>query len=269
MREMRRPERSGAEHGVERERNAERQRSERRERASHQQPQSEERRRNSERERTISRERTDRELNRSSQRTIESGRPAAERNGRGDRANFAEARGRLSEEQRERLHRAFDFEHARVAHADFDWHVGHRVPRHVRLYPVPADVISFLPYYRDYSYFVVDTEICIVDPRTYEVVDVIDEGYLGRPRSRVAVLALSPRQIAALRDSIPPDLPVAGLRLRLALGAEIPDNVVLHEFPPIVLDRAPDLQNYRFLVTEDQVVIVDPRDRSIALVLDR
>jgi hypothetical protein len=62
---------------------------------------------------------------------------------------------------------------------------------------------------------------------------------------------------------------MAGIRLRLALGAEIPDDVELHELPTIVLDRVPELRDYRFLVADDQIVIVDTHDRSIALVIDR
>jgi hypothetical protein len=183
-------------------------------------------------------------------------------------AELREARRRLSGEQRQKLRAAFDLQRGRVEHARFDWHVGHRVPRNVRLYPVPSDVIAVIPYYRDYRYFVVGDEICIVDPRTYEVVDVIDEGY-PIPRPQTARLSLSPGQIAVVRDSIPRDFPETGIHLRMALGAEIPDDVMLHEFPAIVVDRAPQLQNYRFLLTADQIVIVDPRDRSIALVLER
>ena len=56
---------------------------------------------------------------------------------------------------------------------------------------------------------------------------------------------------------------------RLALGAEIPQGADLHEFAPLVLDRVPQLQGYRFLVTGDQIVIVQRGDRSIALVIDR
>jgi len=139
----------------------------------------------------------------------------------------------------------------------------------VHLLPVPLEVISFFPYYRDYRYVVVDEEICIVDPRTYEIVDVIDQHYYrGGPRQEIAGLSLTASQIALVRDSVPRDFPEAGVRLRLALGAEIPGDVELYEFAPIVLDRAPKLGDYKFLVTEDQIVIVDPRDRSIALVID-
>jgi len=139
----------------------------------------------------------------------------------------------------------------------------------VHLFPVSREVIAFFPYYRSYSYFVVGDEICIVDPGTYEVVDVIDEGYWRAPGREVAGLRLSAGQIALIRDSVSRDFPEADVRLRLALGAEIPDDVELYEFPQIVLDRAPELYEFRFLVAGGQIVIVDPRDHSIALVIDR
>src|SRR5207342_1942595 len=92
------------------------------------------------------------------------------------------ARDRLGPNERQRLHAAFDYRRARVTNARFDRHVGHQVPRHVRLFPVSREIISFFPYYRDYSYVVVDDEICIVDRQTYEIVDVIDQGYIGGSR---------------------------------------------------------------------------------------
>jgi hypothetical protein len=139
----------------------------------------------------------------------------------------------------------------------------------VHLFPVPREVIGFFPRYRDYSYFVVGDEICIVDPATYEVVDVIDEGYWRAPVRHVTGLRLSPGQIAMIRESIPRDFPEANVRLRLALGAEISDDVVLYEFPRLVTDRVLELREFRFLVADEQIVIVDPHDRSIALVIDR
>lgn len=180
-----------------------------------------------------------------------------------------QARTRLSMEQRRRLHRAFDLRRAHVRNARFDHHVGRRIPRHVRLYPVPRTVLSFFPYYRDYSYVVVDDEICIVDPQTYAVVDVIEESYFTAPRPQVARLSLSESQIELVRSSVPPDFPEADVRLRLALGAEIPSAVRLHEFPDVVLNEVSVLRDYRFLVTRDQIVIVQPGDRSIAMVIDR
>jgi hypothetical protein len=203
------------------------------------------------------------------------GRQGRDASGRGvervaERHNeIQQARTKLGAQDRERLHKAFNFDRARVTRVNFDHHVGRRIPRHVRLFPIPAAVFAFFPYYRDYSYFVVDDEICIVDRESYVVVDVIDQGYWsGGGRPQVAELRLSEGEIALVRDSIPRDFPDSGLRLRLALGAEIPDDVQLHEFPVLLLDRVPQLREYRFLVSGDQIVIVS-HNRSIALVVDR
>jgi len=181
-----------------------------------------------------------------------------------------QARNKLGTQDRERLHRAFNYDRARLTRVNFDHRVGRRIPRHVRLFAIPAVVFAFFPYYSDYSYFVVDEEICIVDPRTYVIVDVIDQGYWsGGPRQQVAELQLSEREIALVRDNVPPDFPDAGLQLRLALGAEIPTDTQLHQFPPLVFDQVPQLREYRFLISSGQIVIVQPHDRSIALVIDR
>jgi len=240
----------------EQDRNAERARSAEHERATQQQKRSEEERQRKSAEQA--RERREATEPQRGERVVER------------REEMRQARTRLGMEERERLHRAFDVRRARVDHAKFDWHVGHAVPRDVRLYPVPVEVVSFFPYYRDYSYFVVDENICIVDPRTYEVVDVIDEGfYRAGPRPRVAGLRLSGSQVALVRDSIPRDFPETPVRLRLALGAEIPADFELYELPVIVQDRVPELREFRFLVADEQIVIVDPHDRSIVLVIDR
>ena len=180
------------------------------------------------------------------------------------------ARMQLSGENKERLHQAFNIDRARVRNVNFDHHVGRRIPRHIHLFAIPAAVFAFFPYYEDYSYFVVDDDICIVDPRTYVVVDVIDPGYWSGPgRPHVAGLRLSAQEMDIVREGIPADFPDAGIHLRLALGAEIPEDVQLHEFAPFVLDRVPKLRGYVFLAAGDQIVIVQPRDRSIALVIDR
>jgi hypothetical protein len=197
-----------------------------------------------------------------------------ERDGRGERIGerreeIQQARTRLSMQDRERLHRSFEFDRARLSNVHFDHHIGHRIPRTVHLFPVSREVIGFFPYYRDYSYFVVGDEICIVNPTTYEVVDVIDEGYWRAPGRHVAGLRLSSAQTALVRDSIPRDFPEASIRLRLALGAEIPGDVEIYELPQLVVDRVPELRDFRFLVADEQIVIVDPQDRSIALVIDR
>lgn len=52
--------------------------------------------------------------------------------------------------------------------------VGVRLPHSVHLYPVPQEVIEIVPAYRDYEYILLDdNRVAIVDPDTFEVVDII------------------------------------------------------------------------------------------------
>ena len=52
--------------------------------------------------------------------------------------------------------------------------IGATVPRSVRLRPLSSVIFGFAPVYRGYSYIVLEDEtICIVDPSSYVIVDVI------------------------------------------------------------------------------------------------
>ena len=52
--------------------------------------------------------------------------------------------------------------------------VGVVIPHSVHVYPVPIDIVTIVPDYRGYMYFMIDdNRVAIVDPDTYEVVDVI------------------------------------------------------------------------------------------------
>ena len=81
----------------------------------------------------------------------------------------------LSEQQRTNLGQTLSRETRvnRVTNVNFSINVGTRVPRTVRLVALPASVIAIVPAYRSYRYFAVDDRICIVDPATYEIVEVI------------------------------------------------------------------------------------------------
>lgn len=183
--------------------------------------------------------------------------------------DLRQARERLDVKERTRLHTAFDRRTAK-ANVRVNVHIGDRVPRNLRLVRVPTTVIAFFPYYRNYSYFVEEETVYIVDPRTYAVVDVIDEGFARGQPVQQARLNLSEPQIALVREAIASsDIRAENLRLRLALGAEIPRDVELHRFPARVLDNVRDLENFRFVLVDDQIVIVAPGDRSIALVIER
>ncbi|MFA5956662.1 DUF1236 domain-containing protein [Hyphomicrobium sp.] len=52
--------------------------------------------------------------------------------------------------------------------------VGVVVPRSVHFYPVPEEIVSIVPDYSGYEYFMIDeAHVAIVDPDTLEVVDII------------------------------------------------------------------------------------------------
>jgi hypothetical protein len=189
--------------------------------------------------------------------------------GRGDqnrREVIREARTRFSADQRQRFRSSFNRRH--VTNVRFSARIGTRVPRSVRLYAIPAAVIGLVPAYSYYRYVYVDDTICIVDPATYEVVDVIEYGS-DTPTVVEARLDLTAAERALLLDSISADFPETDVSLRLALGADVPDRVELHTFPEIVIDRIPKLRGHRFVVSDGDVVIVGARSREIQLVVRR
>ena len=87
----------------------------------------------------------------------------------------AGASAKLSTEQRTRITSVIREQHVQpVTHVDFDIRPGIRVPRTVSFHPLPPDVVTIYPEWRGYEYFLVNDRIVVVDPRTLEIVDVID-----------------------------------------------------------------------------------------------
>jgi hypothetical protein len=194
------------------------------------------------------------------------GRERADGNRQERRQAVREARTRFTADQRERFRSSFD--RRRVTNVRFTARIGTHVPRSVRLYAIPAAVIGLVPAYSYYRYVYVDDTICIVDPTSYEVVDVIDYGS-DAPAVIEARLDLTAAERAILLDSISADFPETEINLRLALGAEVPDRVELHTFPDALVDRVPKLDGYRFVVSDEDVIIVGARSREIQLVVRR
>jgi hypothetical protein len=100
---------------------------------------------------------------------------------RGERSQAREGReggrpAQLSADQRTRIHQSLfrgRTEVRRLDKVEFAVRVGVTVPRTVVFYDLPADIVEIVPAYRAYKYFLVGDEIVIVDPATYEIVDVI------------------------------------------------------------------------------------------------
>ena len=64
--------------------------------------------------------------------------------------------------------------------------VGERLPDSVRPRPLPRDIVEIVPQFRDYDYTVIEDRVAVIDPRTREVVDILDEGGYGDRRDRAA-----------------------------------------------------------------------------------
>lgn len=81
---------------------------------------------------------------------------------------------RLSNEQRVQVRTAFARHRSPpLANLNVAISVGAQVPRTVHLEVVPEEVVVVVPQYRRYRYFVVDDRICVVEPDTYLIVEVI------------------------------------------------------------------------------------------------
>lgn len=154
------------------------------------------------------------------------------------------------------------------AKVDVSINIGTRLPRSVRLHTLPIAIVSFAPAYRGYSYVMLEDEtICIVDPRTYAIVDVIPVGTQRADRAGRTHLTLSTEDLRFIYRTVPKNR-TANVRVRMALGAEVPRDIDLIEFPAEVVERVPDVRRYRYIVTETDVVVVDPDDHAVVLVIN-
>jgi len=79
----------------------------------------------------------------------------------------------LTQDQRTKVQTSFAKHKVQPANVNISINVGVAVPRTVVLYAVPEEIIVIVPGYRRYRYFVVGDRICIVDPNTYEIVEII------------------------------------------------------------------------------------------------
>jgi len=175
-------------------------------------------------------------------------------------------RAELSEQQQTRVRETVLKQRGgRVTNVNFSVTIGTRVPRSVQLAVLPAAVIEVVPEYRSYRYVVVRDDIVIIDPGTYEIVYVLP-GRSTTAGGGGSALRLSDEQIAFVLRNI--DLK-SGSRLGIggiSVGATVGREVELREFPVVVIEKLPELRSYRYLVHENDVAFVDPRDAKVVLV---
>ncbi len=195
-----------------------------------------------------------------------------ERDQKGSAAQDRRGEGRvqISQQQRTTVHdRVLKSTNVnRVTRVNITINVGTRVPRSVHLAKLPADVIEIVPQYRSYEYFVTEDRICIVEPSTYEIVEVIDA---GGPRAATAVksgsgLTLTPHEREIVLRTVDVRDGARGQPIPRE-GVELPSRIEVHTFPRATLREVPKLDRYRYFAAEGSIVIVDPRDERVELIV--
>lgn len=182
-------------------------------------------------------------------------------------------RTQLSEQQRSNLHQTILKERNvnRATNVNVSVSVGTRIPHSVRLAPIPASVISIVPAYRSYKYVVINDQICVVDPNSFEIVEVIAApGQTARVDSHggQARLVLTEEEKEIVLRSVEMD---HGSTLGLGTlteGSTVPRGAKLEAFPNTVVQEVPKLKGHKYVAAENRVAIVDPQSDKVQLVLE-
>jgi hypothetical protein len=81
----------------------------------------------------------------------------------------------LSSEQHAKIRDTLRVEKSeRLTSVPFSHKVGEAIPGTVHLYALPVSIMEYAPQYRGYEYILVGDQVLIVDPRTLQIVAVID-----------------------------------------------------------------------------------------------
>ena len=158
----------------------------------------------------------------------------------------------------------------RATNINVSVNIGTRLPRSVRLVALPASIISIVPEYRSYHYVVVEDRICIVEPSSYEIVEVIpiSSGQTAGRGGPAATLVLSDEE----RSIILAEVDMGGGSTMglgaLTEGAEVPRDVQVRTFSDTVVQKVPKVKGYKFFTAENRVAIVDPQGTKVQLILE-
>jgi hypothetical protein len=175
----------------------------------------------------------------------------------------------VNDDQRRQIVDRLRNERTSTKNININLDIGERLPPRVRPRPLPPEIVRIAPQYRDYEYTVIEDRIAIVDPRTREVVDVINErGSGGRASSRVERerVVISGEQRDRLKQAV---------RTTTTMGSSSPSSslsdsscLTLQPVPEDLVRSNPELSSYRYLAIGDQVVLVDPGQKKIVQVID-
>jgi hypothetical protein len=240
-------------------------------------------------DRPRSSDRSRRDDGRNRDQTSESPAPAESSRPKGNRFDRTTTRERdtnrvgqlsLSKEERTRVTTRFSAQIDRmnvrpVTRTNISISIGASVPRSVRVYDVPQDVIAIYPRFRGHRFVVVEDEIVILEPQSRRIVATLprDVGSHASRRagnaSARAGIGLSTEKRRVIREIVLRE-PACRFEQRLdfTIGIPIPRSVRVCEFPDEVLADVPEVRSYRFVVRDDDIVVVDPNEHRIVEVIE-
>ena len=162
-----------------------------------------------------------------------------------------------------------------VENVNFSLSVGTVVPRDERFQPLPADVVEVVPQYRGYNFFVVRDDIVIVDPSSYQIVDVLPRtgrATAAAPASRKMSFSDTDREVirkharSARTEQRTTGSSTSSTRVRV--GDRLPDSVEIRSFPEEVYRESPTLREYRYIERDNRTYVVEPHERTIIEEID-
>ena len=103
-----------------------------------------------------------------------SAKPAGEQNRATTGQGAAAGSARLPTEQRSKITTIIKQHKVEPARLNVTVSVGTRVPGSVRFYPLPVEVFVVYPEWRGYDYILVGDQILVIDPRTHQIVAILD-----------------------------------------------------------------------------------------------
>ena len=81
---------------------------------------------------------------------------------------------KLSTEQRTKITTVIKQQNVKPVQLNVSVSVGTRIPASVHFYPLPQQVVVIYPEWRGYDYILVGDQIVIVDPRSHEIVAILE-----------------------------------------------------------------------------------------------
>jgi hypothetical protein len=160
-----------------------------------------------------------------------------------------------------------------LTNVSFSIAVGTRVPRSTTLRALPSDIVTFVPQYRGYSYFVVEEQIVIVEPSSLEIVSIVPYTASRTTSTASSGKAMTSRSVklsTEQRDVVRKHATKRGattVRKSYQPGDRIDREITVETFPDTVYTEVPSIRRYRYFRDDDDVVLVDPDEDRVVEVI--